>query len=86
MDGLVKLSLRMAAGARMRAGNYDMSPLPTEPTINRRHIDGPYLRSLDGQIRWLSPWERLAALSAAESHANAQPIGPVRDYRERNAQ
>ena len=29
------------------------------PTINRRHIDGPLLVFSDGQLHWLTPWERL---------------------------
>src|SRR4051794_7377159 len=58
-DPWVKMALRHAAGQRMHAGRYGISPCPTEPRINRRHIDGPYLSALDGQIRWLSLWERL---------------------------
>lgn len=56
---VAKLALRIAAGERMRRAGYGISPCPTEPTIHRRHIDGPYLSSLDGQIRWLSLPERL---------------------------
>jgi hypothetical protein len=54
-----KLALLHAAGQRMRAAGYGISPCPTEPKINRRHIDGPYLSSLDGRIIWLSPLERI---------------------------
>ena len=34
-------------------------PLDTLPSINRGHIDGPLLHFSDGQLHWLTPWERL---------------------------
>lgn len=59
MNFICKLALYHAAQRRMEAANYGCSPPIVRPTINRRHIDGPYLSSLDSRMFWLSPWERL---------------------------
>lgn len=34
-------------------------PRGSEPSINWRHIDGPLLYRRDGQLHWLTLWERL---------------------------
>lgn len=33
--------------------------ISSRPHINRRHIDGPLLSFRDGQLHWLTLWERL---------------------------
>lgn len=32
--------------------------VPTQPTIVWKHIDGPLLYYSDGQLHWLTLWER----------------------------
>jgi hypothetical protein len=34
-------------------------PLSAVPIVVYEHIDGPYLRCRDGQMHWLTLWERL---------------------------
>lgn len=34
-------------------------PISSRPHINRRHIDGPLLTFRDGQMHWLTMWERI---------------------------
>jgi hypothetical protein len=34
-------------------------PADARPSINRKHIDGPLLRMRNGELHWLTPWERL---------------------------
>ncbi len=34
-------------------------PLSNRPSINPNHIDGPMLTFRDGQMHWLTPWERV---------------------------
>src|SRR5208282_3168514 len=34
-------------------------PDDTMPTINRRHIDGPLLYMRNGEMHWLTIWERI---------------------------
>lgn len=34
-------------------------PPITQPSINRKHVDGPYLNCLGGGMHWLTLWERL---------------------------
>lgn len=34
-------------------------PADSQPYINRRHIDGPLLYMRNGQMHWLTPWERV---------------------------
>lgn len=39
------------------------------PNIKERHVDGPLLCFSDGQLHWLTPWERILfafALTDAE--------------------
>lgn len=31
----------------------------TSPSIQPKHIDGPFLHFSDAQMHWLSPWERI---------------------------
>jgi hypothetical protein len=42
---------------------YSDVPLPAglkrRPSIKANHIDGPMLVFSDGQMHWLTPWERL---------------------------
>lgn len=59
LDPILKSALCASAQRRMKRAGVSVWPPITAPTINRRHIDGPYLRALDGTLRWLSPWERL---------------------------
>lgn len=39
-------------------GNDLYYPRDARPSI-RSHVDGPLLRMRDGQLHWLTPWERL---------------------------
>lgn len=34
-------------------------PIGSRPHIKRRHVDGPLLTFRDGQMHWLTLWERL---------------------------
>ena len=34
-------------------------PEDAKPTINRKHIDGPLLYLRNGEMHWLTLWERL---------------------------
>ena len=34
-------------------------PIDATPHINREHVDGPVICFTDGQMHWLTPWERL---------------------------
>jgi hypothetical protein len=34
-------------------------PTTAQPSIKRRHIDGPVLVLRDGRMRWLTVWERM---------------------------
>lgn len=34
-------------------------PADARPSINRKHIDGPLLYMRNGEIHWLTPWERI---------------------------
>ena len=55
----VKFALRVAAMERLTLSGISLYPYRSEPTIDRRHIDGPNIKTLDGQVFWLSPCERL---------------------------
>ncbi len=37
-------------------------PADAQPSINRRHIDGPLLYLRNGEMHWLTLWERLLLL------------------------
>jgi hypothetical protein len=58
-DPIIKSALCATAHRRMDRAGIGIWPPITAPKINRRHIDGPYLKALDGTMVWLSPWERL---------------------------
>jgi hypothetical protein len=50
------------AGYRYRispGGGLIGYPEGRKPYINRKHIDGPLLYFSDGQLHWLSLWERV---------------------------
>lgn len=34
-------------------------PLTAQPFVQMKHIDGPCLHTRDGQVHWLTLWERL---------------------------
>jgi hypothetical protein len=34
-------------------------PIDSRPSIQPNHIDGPLLTFRDGQMHWLTPWERV---------------------------
>lgn len=47
-----------------RTGHGDQAaciswPAHAKPYINRRHVDGPVLVCRNGEMRWLTPFERL---------------------------
>ncbi len=43
-------------------------PISARPSIKRNHIDGPLLTFRDGQMHWLTTWERiLLALGATDA-------------------
>jgi hypothetical protein len=59
MENVGKIALFLAAKQRMTDGGYAVRGGLIEPRIIRQHVDGPYLRALDGSIQWLTAWERL---------------------------
>ncbi len=59
LPSYVKAALMMAAQHRNMRDRIGQSPPIREPRIVREHIDGPYIRHLDGTLRWLTLWERL---------------------------
>jgi len=44
---------------RWVCGGYVGYPKSVRPSINWKHIDGPLLYYRDGQMHWLTLWERL---------------------------
>jgi len=47
-------ALRDRAAQSIRMAMISLHPMPRAPHIVFGHIDGPYLRRLDGGMRWLS--------------------------------
>lgn len=44
---------------RLAGGGYMGWSEDARPEINRKHIDGPLLYMRNGEMHWLTPWERL---------------------------
>ena len=41
------------------SGGFIGYPAEAQPVINRKHIDGPLLYMRNGEMHWLTLWERL---------------------------
>lgn len=44
---------------RLANGGFVAWPETARPEINRKHIDGPLLYMRNGELHWLTLWERL---------------------------
>lgn len=59
MDDGIKNALRLRAANENLKWGISFYPPITEPSISRKHVDGPLLYRLNGGLHWLSLRDRL---------------------------